>query len=97
VLLVVAAVGSAVGAGMEFMMLAFTDYCPPESCNADRAATSVLLSVSAAGVLMLIGSVLTIVWLVRRRLAWPFATATLILSAAAELLGFVGYFVAVGH
>jgi hypothetical protein len=41
--------------------------------------------------------VLTIVWLVRRRLAWPFATATLILSAAAELLGFVGYFVAVGH
>jgi hypothetical protein len=97
VLLVVAAVGWAVGAGMEFMMLAFTDYCPPERCNADRAATSVLLSVSAAGVLMLIGSVLTIGFLVRRRLAWPFATATLILSAAAELLGFVGYFVAVGH
>ena len=96
-LLVVAVVGWAVAAGMEFMMLAFTDYCPPERCNADRAATSVLLSVSAAGVLMLIGSVLTIVFLVRRRLAWPFATATLILSAAAELLGFVGYFVAVGH
>jgi hypothetical protein len=97
VLLVVAVVGWAVAAGMEFMMLAFTDYCPPERCNADRAATSVLLSVAAAGVLMLIGSVLTIVWLVRRRLGWPFATATLILSAAAELLGLVGYFVAVGH
>lgn len=96
-LLVVAVVGWAVAAGMEFMMLAFTDYCPPERCNADRAATSVVLSVSAAGVLMLIGSVLTIVWLVRRRLAWPFATATLILSAAAELLGFLGYFAAVGH
>ena len=48
VLLVVAVVGWAVAAGMEFMMLAFTDYCPPERCNADRAARSVLLSVSAA-------------------------------------------------
>jgi hypothetical protein len=97
VLLVVAVVGWAVAAGMEFMMLAFTDYCPPERCHADRAATSVMLSVSAAGVLMLIGAVLTIVWLVRRRLAWPIATATLILSGAAELLGFLGYFAAVGH
>lgn len=97
VLLVVAVVGWAVAAGIEFMFLAFTDYCPPDHCNADQAATSVLLSVSVAGVLTLIGGLLTIVWLVRRRRAWPFATATLILSGAVELLGVVGYFVAVGY
>jgi hypothetical protein len=97
VLLVVGILGWAVAAGMELFMLAFTDYCPPDRCHADRAATSVMLSVLAAGVLTLIGSVLTIVFLLRRRLAWPLATATLILSVAAELLGVLGYFVAVGY
>ena len=96
-LLAVAVVGWAVAAGMEFMILAFTDYCPPARCNADRAATSVLLSVTAAAVLTIVGAVCTIVCLVRRRRAWPFATATLALSAGAELLGVVGYFAAVGY
>ncbi|BAX91681.1 hypothetical protein [Mycobacterium shigaense] len=95
-LVVFAVVGWAAAAGMEFIMLAFTDYCPPDRCNANAAATSVLLSVSAAAVLTVVGTVATIVCLVRRRLAWPFAVAALILPAAAELLGIVGYFVAVG-
>jgi hypothetical protein len=82
---------------MQFMFLAFTDYCPPDHCSADRAATAVMLSVTAAAVLILAGAACTIVCLVRRRLAWPFATATLVLSAGAELLGVVGYFVAVGY
>lgn len=96
-LLVVAAVGWAAAAGMEFMFLAFTDYCPPDHCSADRAATAVMLSVTAAAVLVLVGAVCTIVCLVRRRRAWPFATATLVLSVAAELFGVVGYFAAVGY
>ena len=48
VLLVVAAVGWAVDAGMEFLLLAFTDYCPPERCSEQGAATSVVASVSIA-------------------------------------------------
>jgi hypothetical protein len=97
VLVIVAVVGWVVAAGMEFMILAFTDYCPPDRCNADRAATSVLLSVSAAAVLTVVGAVCTIVCLARRRRAWPFATATLVLSVGAELLGVVGYVAAVGY
>jgi hypothetical protein len=97
VLMVVAVVGWVVAAGMEFMFLAFTDYCPPEHCSAGNAATSVLVSVSVAAALTVIGCVATIVQLVRRRSAWPYAVATLATSALAELLGMVGYFAAVGH
>lgn len=93
----VAVIGWVAAAGIEFMFLAFTDYCPPEHCSADRAATAVMLSVTAAAVLTLVGAVCTIVCLVRRRLAWPFATATLVGSAGAELFGIVGYFAAVGY
>jgi hypothetical protein len=56
-----------------------------------------MVSVSVAAAVTLIGSVWTIVRLVRRRLGWPHAVATLIVSAAVELLGVVGYFAAVGH
>ncbi len=97
VLMVVAAVGWGVAAGMEFMFLAFTDYCPPEHCSADRAATSVLVSVSVAAACVVIGCVATVVQLVRRRSGWPYAAATLGASGLAELLGVVGYFAAVGH
>ncbi|WP_245836029.1 hypothetical protein [Mycobacterium rhizamassiliense] len=93
----VAVVGWVAAAGVEFMFLAFTDYCPPDRCSADRAATAVMLSVSAAAVCALVGAVCTIACLVRRRLAWPFATATLVLSVGAELFGVVGYFAAVGY
>jgi hypothetical protein len=96
-LLVVAAGGWAIAAGMEFMFLAFTDYCPPERCSADLAATAVLVCISVAAGCAVIGGVWTIVRLVRRRLGWPYAAATLGVSAAAELLGVVGYFAAVGH
>jgi hypothetical protein len=97
VLLVFAALGWVAAAGMEFMMLAFTDYCPPERCSAERAATSVMVSVAVAAALTLVGSVWAIVRLVRRRSAWPYAAATLTLSVVAELAGVVGYVAAVGH
>ncbi len=97
VLMVVAVVGWGVAAGMEFMFLAFTDYCPPEHCSAEHAAASVVVSVLVAAGVTLIGSVWTIVRLVRRRSGWPYAAATLGASALAELVGVVGYFAAVGH
>jgi hypothetical protein len=97
VLMVVAVVGWCVAAGMEVMFLAFTDYCPPEHCSTEHAAASVVVSVLVAAAVTLIGSVWTIIRLVRRRPAWPYAVATLAASAFAELLGVVGYFAAVGH
>jgi hypothetical protein len=97
VLMAVAVIGWVVAAGMEFMFLAFTDNCPPQRCSADRAATSVLVSVSVAAACAVIGCVATIVRLVRRRRGWPYAVATLAASAVAELLGVVGYFAAVGY
>lgn len=97
VLMGVAVVGWGAAAGMEFMFLAFTDYCPPEHCSAEHAAASVVVSVLVAAAVTLIGSVWTIVRLVLRRSGWPYAVATLGASALAELLGVVGYFAAVGH
>jgi hypothetical protein len=35
--------------------------------------------------------------IIRRRLGWPFPAATLVLSIAAEIIGFVGYVAAVGY
>ncbi|MEM6109748.1 hypothetical protein AAHS21_26455 [Mycobacterium sp. 050272] len=97
VLMVVTVVGWGAGAGMEFMFLAFTDYCPPQHCSADRAVTSVLLSVSLAAAVMVLGCIATVIRLVRRRSGWPYAVATLAICALAELLGVVGYFAAVGY
>jgi hypothetical protein len=97
VLLVVAAVGWVAAAGMEFLLLAFTDSCPPERCSVERAATFVTVSVSVAAALTVIGAVTTIVRIVRRRSGWPYAAATLGLSVVAEVLGVVGYVAAVGY
>ena len=93
----IAVVGGAAGAGMAVMILAFTDYCPPEHCNADRAATSVMVSIAVAAGCVVLGCVATTVALIRRRLGWPYAVATLVLAATAEVIGIVGYFAAVGY
>lgn len=77
--------------------MAFTDYCPAETCSADRAFISILVALSAAAALIVVGAVVAIIRIVRRRLAWPFAAATLLLSIAAEVFGFVGYVAAVGY
>ena len=97
VLLAVAGLGWLAAAGMEFLMLAFTDYCPPERCSAQGAGTAVTVSVLVAAAVMVVGTICTIVRIVRRRSGWPYAAATLTLSVVAEVLGFVGYFAAVGY
>lgn len=97
VLLVIGAVGWVAAAGMEFFALAFTDYCPAETCSADRAFMSIAVALSVAAALIVIGAVVAIILIIRRRLGWPFAAAALLLSIAAEVLGFVGYAAAVGY
>jgi hypothetical protein len=81
---------------MGFFLLAFLDSCPPETCSADNAVTAIGISLIVAVVVGLIGLVVTIVQLVRRGRAWPFAVGTLVLCGVICAFGFAGYFAAVG-
>ncbi len=76
--------------------LAFLDHCPPATCSVDGAVNAVftsLLTVAATG---LIGLVVTVIQLVRRKPAWPFAVGTFVLCGVAISLGAIGYSAAVG-
>lgn len=81
---------------MGFFLLAFLDDCPPETCSAEGAVTAVGISLIVAVVVGLVGLVVTIVQLVRRSPAWPFAVGTLVLCGVICAFGFAGYFSAVG-
>jgi hypothetical protein len=86
----------ALGAVGGLFSLAFLDYCPPESCSADGAASAVLGSVLIAAVVGLAGLTVTIIRLVRRKPGWPFAVATFCICAVVLGTGLVGYIVATG-
>ena len=96
VALVLTVLLGAAAAVMGLFSLAFLDYCPPVSCSVDGAVTAVGTALMVAFVVGLIGLVVTIVALVRRRLAWPFAVGTLVLCAVICVVGGVGYAAAVG-
>lgn len=85
-----------VAAVMGLFSLAFLDYCPPETCSAEGAATAVGTALLAAVAIGIVGLVLTVIQLYRRRPAWPFAVGTLVLCAVAVGLGGVGYAMSVG-
>ncbi|UXA08550.1 hypothetical protein KXD96_11000 [Mycobacterium sp. SMC-2] len=95
VLVVFAVLGWVAATGIEILMLAFTDYCPPERCSVERAVNAVTVSVLAAGAFTVVGAVCTIVRMARRRLGWPYAATTLAASVVAEVLGIGGYIAAV--
>ncbi len=96
-LLVVSVIGWVIAAGTEFFMLAFTDYCPTATCNADKGFTSIAVALAVAAAVIVSSAVIAIVRIVRRRLGWPFAAAALVLSIAAEIVGLVSYFAAIGY
>jgi hypothetical protein len=85
-----------VAATMGLFSLAFLDYCPRESCSAEGAATAVGTGLLAALAIGVIGLVVTVIQLYRRKPGWPFAVATFLLCALAVVLGGVGYAAAVG-
>lgn len=86
----------ALAAFMGLFLLAFIDHCPPETCSIDGAVTAVGGSLLTAAVIGVAGLVVTIVQLVRRSPAWPFAVGTLVTCAIVCGLGFAGYVSAVG-
>jgi hypothetical protein len=85
-----------VAATMGLFSLAFLDYCPPETCSAEGAATAVGTALLAAFAIGVVGLAVTVIQLVRRKTAWPFAVGTLVLCVIVVGLGCVGYAMAVG-
>jgi hypothetical protein len=85
-----------VAAAMGLFSLAFLDYCPPQSCRAEGAVTAVGTALLVAFGLGVIGLVVTVSQLYRRKPGWPFAIATFALCAVALAVGVVGYASAVG-
>jgi hypothetical protein len=95
-LLVITAVLGVVSAATGLFMLAFLDYCPPESCSAEGAVTAVGTALLVALAIGVVGVVVTVIGLFRRKTAWPFAAGTFVLCLLTLFVGGVGYFVAVG-
>jgi hypothetical protein len=96
ILMVLTVVVGAGGAFMGLLMLAFLDYCPPETCSVEGAVTSVLTAVAAAALVVIAGIIVTIITLVRRKPGWPFALGTFVLCMAVLFIGGVAFFAAVG-
>ncbi len=71
--------------------------CPVATCSAGAAVASLGISWFVMFLLLIMGNVLTIVSLVRHRQAWWIALLTLVLVAAAWIIGYVLYSQAVSH
>ena len=89
-LIVLADAAFAVGAVFAVFSVAFIDYCP-EGCDSN-SAVSVQVAIGAIlAFIGLLGTVLTIVLLVRRRRGWWVALATFLLITVGWIVGFLLY------
>lgn len=95
-LLVITAVVGVGSAAMGLFMLAFLDYCPPERCSAQGAVTAVGTALLVAFAFGIVGVIVTVIQLYRRKPGWPFALGALALCSLTVLMGGVGYLIAVG-
>ncbi|WP_308819725.1 hypothetical protein [Pseudonocardia alni] len=78
-------------------LVAFLDYCPPRTCSSSAVLVSVggsLVVATAAGIA---GLAMTVLRVVERRPAWPFALATLAVTGSAVVFGAVHYASAIGY
>ncbi|MCX2928854.1 hypothetical protein ORI20_01110 [Mycobacterium sp. CVI_P3] len=94
--MVLTVVFGAAGAVLGLFALAFLDYCPPATCSVDGAVTAVMTAVGIAALVGLVGMIVTIVALARRKRAWPFAVGTLALCVVVFFFGGMAYSAAVG-
>jgi uncharacterized membrane protein len=96
VLLVLTALMGVLAAVLGLFSLAFLDHCPPATCSVDGAVNAVGTALIVAVGIGVVGLIITVVQLVRRRPGWPFAVTTLGLCAVTIVFGGVGYSAAVG-
>lgn len=94
VLLVLANAAFLVGAIFALFSVAFIDTCPA-GCDANVAVSSQIATGAILAFVGLLGTVLSIVLLVRRRRAWWLALATLLLIVVGWIVGFVLYAAAI--
>ena len=90
-LLVMTVVLIATAALAGLFLLAFLDHCPPQACSVQGAVNAVMTALLAAAAVGLLGSGATVIALVRRTSAWPYALGTLALCAVSVFLGGVGF------
>ncbi|MCX2711973.1 hypothetical protein [Mycolicibacterium sp. J2] len=95
-LLVLTYAGGAAAAVLGVFMMAFTDYCPPATCDIDTGVMRAMTGFGVAALVALAGTVATIVALVRRARGWPWALGTMVVCGVACGLALAGYVTAVG-
>lgn len=86
--------GIAVVAGV--FMLLILERCPPAICSVDDGTSAVGFTLLIAAVIGVAGFAVTIVQLVRRKLAWPYAVAMFVLCVTTCVIGVYVYGDAVG-
>ena len=96
ILLVATFVVLVVSAFFDLFAVAFTDYCP-EPCHAGAGVAVVFTVWICSGVLALVGTIVSIIRLARRRRAWWFALATLLLVVIGSIAAFWLYVSIVGY
>ncbi|MCO5546655.1 hypothetical protein L7F22_000089 [Adiantum nelumboides] len=77
-------------------LVAFLDYCPPRTCSSSAVLVSVGGSLVVAAAAGIAGLAMTVLRVVERRPAWPFALATLAVTGCAVVFGAVHYASAIG-
>jgi len=94
--IVLTVLGAGVAVFLAVFMMAFTDYCPPETCHIDQGVTLAFAGFGVGAVIAIAGIATTVIRLIRRLRAWPIAVATLVLTGVACVLGMAGYIASVG-
>jgi hypothetical protein len=96
ILLVATFIVLVVSAFFDLFAVAFTDYCP-EPCHAGAGIAVVFTVWICSGVLALVGTIVSIIRLARRRRAWWFALATLLLVIVGSIAAFWLYASIIGN
>jgi hypothetical protein len=86
-----------VAAVIDLFSAALVGSCPVRTCSAGAAVASLGISWFVMFLLAIIGAVLTIISLVRRRQSWWIALLTVVLVVAVWIVGFVLYSRALNH
>jgi hypothetical protein len=96
VLLVASFVVLLTAAFFDLFAIAFTDYCP-EPCHAGAGVAIVFTIWICSAVLALVGALVSIVRLVRRRRAWWIALTALVIVIAGSIAAFWLYAAIIGE
>jgi hypothetical protein len=96
-LLAIGGVFVVTSAVVDLITTAFIGSCPVRTCNAGDAVASLGISWFAMFLIFIVGAIVTVLALARRRLGWWIALAAVVVMVAVWIVGFVFYSHAVSH